>query len=58
MTVSPPRWTLEQLTTAADHATEVFRLSRESEPLELYLELYEQSRSDVEDVLEGTVDLE
>lgn len=57
MTVDPPRWQIEQLTSDSATAVEIFRLSRESEPLELYLELYEQSRSDVEDVLEMSVDL-
>lgn len=58
MTVAPPRWSLDELAADAERAVELFRRSRETEPLELYLELYEASRSDVEDVLEITTDLE
>lgn len=54
---NPPLWTIDELTADAEHAVDVFRKSRESEPLELYLELYEASLTDVEDVLEATVDL-
>lgn len=58
MTVTPPRWTIEELTTEAEYAVEVFRQTRESEPLDVYLEFFEASRSDAEDVFERTVDLE
>lgn len=54
---SPPRWTLEQLNHEAQIAVEQFRDGRATEPLELYLELFEGSRVDVEDALEATLDL-
>jgi hypothetical protein len=55
---SPPRWTLERLQREASYAVEVFRDGRATEPLELYLELFEGSRVDVEDALEATLDLQ
>lgn len=58
MTLPPPRWTLSQLSDGADESLEIFKRTRESEPIELYAELVEAVRGDVEDILEATVDLQ
>jgi len=57
MTRFPPHWTLEQLSDGASTALQQFRDGRATEPLELYLEMFEGSRVDVEDTLEATLDL-
>ena len=57
MTVAPPRWTPEQLTADLTQATEDFRQSRMREPLEQYLELFEDYRDAFDELLEQTVDL-
>ncbi len=54
----PPRWTIERLQEDAATAVEAFRDGRSTEPLELYLELFEGTRVDVEDALEATLDLQ
>jgi len=58
MTILPPKWTLDQLDKEAAFALEQFRDGRATEPLELYLELFESSRIDVEEALEATLDLQ
>lgn len=57
MTATPPRWTVEQFTVAADTSTARFRELRMQEPLEQYLHSYEDHRSAVEALLERTDDL-
>lgn len=54
----PPRWTIPQLKQDSATALELFRDGRATEPLELYLELFESTRVDVEDTLEATLDLQ
>ncbi|MGH2446172.1 MAG: XamI family restriction endonuclease [Candidatus Limnocylindria bacterium] len=54
---APPRWTHQQLTDAALVARAAFREQRLVEPLELYMEQFEDVRARMEDLLETTVDL-
>ena len=53
----PPIWTEQELEAASTRAEEHFREGRHTEPLELYLELFDDYRGVVEEVLEQTVDL-
>lgn len=55
--VPPPRWTEEQLEADRLAAIAVFRRVRMREPLEQYLEAFDEYRGTVEDLLEATVDL-
>lgn len=55
--IERPIWTHEQLETASKQAIEVFRLQRMQEPLEAYLEAFDDYQGIVEDLLETTVDL-
>lgn len=57
MALQPPRWTDEQLEADRQRAIEAFRASRMQEPLEAYLEAFDEYRGVVEDLLEQTVDL-
>lgn len=57
MTVTPPRWTADQLETDRCTAINAFRNRRTAEPLEDYLEHFDEVRSAVENLLEMTVDL-
>lgn len=57
MTVAPPRWTVAQLEAASQAAMERFREKRMQEPLEAYLQAFDEVRSAVENLLEMTVDL-
>lgn len=57
MSVNPPRWTEEQLEADRLTAIEAFRVERMQEPLEAYLEAFDEYRGSVEDLLETTVDL-
>jgi hypothetical protein len=57
VTVEPPRWTEEQLEADRLTAIEAFRVERLQEPLEAYLEAFDEYRGAVEDLLETTVDL-
>jgi XamI restriction endonuclease len=57
VTVAPPRWTEEQLEADRLTAIEAFRVERMQEPLEAYLEAFDEYRGSVEDLLEATVDL-
>ena len=53
----PPIWTEAQLDAARERAEEHFRQGRHTEPLELYLDMFDEYRGVVEEVLEQTVDL-
>ncbi len=53
----PPIWSERQLEVASECAEEHFREGRHTEPLEVYLELFDDYRGVVEEVLEETVDL-
>ena len=55
--IDPPIWSTDELNKAKDRAEEHFRQSRHTEPLESYLELFDQYRGVVEEFLEETVDL-
>lgn len=57
MTVPAPRWTTDQLDEQAHIAIQNFREERMGEPLEEYLERFEEVRQKMEDLLEMTVDL-
>jgi hypothetical protein len=52
-----PRWTEDQLRIGLDKAKSLFRQQRMEEPLEAYLEAFEQYQGNVEDLLETSVDL-
>lgn len=52
-----PVWTEAELRLGAERAIELFREERLIEPLEKYLEIFEDYRSAVENLIEGTVDL-
>ncbi len=54
---SPPVWTNDQLQTERLAAEEHFREGRHTEPLELYLELFDKYQGIVEEIMEETVDL-
>lgn len=54
---APPRWTDEELERDLQEATAFFRKQRMEEPLEAYLNAFDQYRGVVEDLLETTVDL-
>lgn len=53
----PPTWTTEQFTSDVTTAIAEFREKRLQEPLEQYLEAFEQHRDGVENLIESTVDL-
>lgn len=55
--VSPPRWTREELEAARTHSIELFRKQRMEEPLEEYLEVFDEYQGKIEELLETTVDL-
>lgn len=54
----PPRWSSEQLDSDRQAAIAEFRRVRVDEPLEDYLEAFDDYRGTVEDLLETTVDLQ
>ncbi len=54
---APPRWTGTEFTAAAEAAIQVFREERLIEPLEEYLDKFDDVRGRMEDLLETTVDL-
>lgn len=56
-TPTRPIWTEDELRKASTLAIEIFREERLIEPLEKYLEIFEEYRAAVEDLIEGTVDL-
>lgn len=57
MSLSPPRWSAEQFAQQLAIAEQIFRKDRMAEPLEDYLENFQQVRAAVENLLETTVDL-
>ena len=57
MSLSPPRWSPDQLEAGRLKAVELFREQRMAEPLEDYLEHFHQVRTTVENLLEETADL-
>lgn len=57
MTQVPPRWSVDRLQHDAATAIRLFREVRMHEPLEQYLEAFDEYRDAVENLIEGTVDL-
>ncbi|MCA1648851.1 MAG: hypothetical protein LC753_00795 [Acidobacteria bacterium] len=55
--LQPPRWTSDELERDRQRAIEIFRKQRLEEPLEVYLEAYDEKQKAFEDLLELTVDL-
>lgn len=55
--IVPPSWMREELDAERKKAEEHFRQDRHREPLELYLELFDEYQGIVEEVFEQTVDL-
>lgn len=55
--IAPPRWSEKQLDAERAKAREVFRHERMLEPLEQYLETFDQYQGIVEDLLETTIDV-
>lgn len=55
--IERPRWSEEELDDARLRAIEIFRIQRMAEPLEAYLEAFDDYQGIVEDLLETTVDL-
>lgn len=53
----PPRWSIEQFTEDAETARRAFVEARMREPLEQYIDRFEEFRLTVEELIEGTVDL-
>ena len=50
--IDPPRWTAEELERDRQQAIGIFRRMRLKEPLEAYLELFDQYQGVFEDLLE------
>ncbi len=57
MSLSPPRWTLDQFTEGAARGVEVFRAERLNEAREDYISHFNEARSAIEDLLELSTDL-
>lgn len=55
--IEPPRWSSTQLEADRSRAVELFRDERLQEPLEMYLELFDEYQGHVEDLLDSTVNL-
>jgi hypothetical protein len=55
--IDQPRWTPDELEKARQEAIRLFRKRRMEEPLEEYLEAFDDYQGIVEDLLEATVDL-
>ena len=55
--IQPPRWSPEDLDKNAREATEIFRKERLEEPLEDYLEAFDEYLGNIEDLFETTIDL-
>ena len=55
--IQPPRCSAEDLKNNSAHATEVFRKERLEEPLEDYLEAFDECQGTIEDLFETTIDL-
>jgi len=56
--IHPPRWTEEQLEGDRIVATEFFREERMKEPLERYLDFFDERQSSFEELLETLVDID
>jgi hypothetical protein len=57
MLIAAPVWTQDELRQESARATEVFRRRRIEEPLEEYLDAFDQFQGHIEELLESTVDL-
>lgn len=57
MTQQPPRWSEDELEVDAATSIDGFREVRMHEPLEAYLDFFDEYRQQVETLIEGTVDL-
>jgi len=55
--IGPPQWTSEELEKNRIEAAEIFRKQRMEEPLEDYLEAFDDYQGSIEELLEATVDL-
>lgn len=55
--VPPPRWSSERLDADVAAAIDAFRQERIGEPLETYLDLFEECRDRVEELFEQSIDL-
>ncbi len=55
--VDPTKWSAEQLQADRLRSTQIFRRERLEEPLEAYLDAFEEFQDAMETLLEGTVDL-
>lgn len=55
--IERPRWSEEELEASRKRSIEIFRIQRMAEPLEAYLEAFDDYLGVVEDLLETTVDL-
>ncbi|MGK9274536.1 XamI family restriction endonuclease [Williamsia muralis] len=55
--IPPPRWSDDVLAKDSADAIQLFRDIRIHEPLEQYLEVFDQYRDSVENLIEGTIDL-
>lgn len=55
--IEPPKWSEAEFEDARTKAAEHFRQGRHLEPLEVYLDLFDEYQGSVEEVLEQTVDL-
>ena len=53
----PPQWSADDLDKDSREATEIFRKERLEEPLEDYLEAFDECLGNVEDLFETTIDL-
>lgn len=57
MLVDPPKWTVEEFENDTARSIKSFRQVRISEPLEEYLDVFDEYRDAVDELLESTVDL-
>src|SRR5687768_17378539 len=55
--IQPPSWSSAELSEQLEEAIRIFRHERLEEPLEHYLEAFEDYRDDIETLLEKTIDL-
>jgi hypothetical protein len=55
--ITPPRWTKAELETECVTSEAAFRLTRMSEPLDKYLDLFDKRQGDIEDLLEHLIDM-
>ncbi|MEV4345299.1 XamI family restriction endonuclease [Actinoplanes sp. NPDC049596] len=57
MSLSPPRWTLDEFVQGADSGIEAFRAERLNEAREDYSSHFNEAQASIEDLLELTIDL-